>query len=109
MRARGDAEDEGFMFSQLSPAQIERLALLLEELGEAQQAVGKILRHGYASRDPRNGQQNTGALERELGDVLYAIQLLCDAGDVNQSLIDLAKRKKPERAEPYLHHQADGR
>lgn len=36
-------------FNQLSPAEAERLALLSEELGEAQQAIGKILRHGQPS------------------------------------------------------------
>ena len=41
-------------FNQLTPAEAERLALLLEELGEAQQAIGKILRHGYASTHPAN-------------------------------------------------------
>lgn len=34
-------------FNDLSNAELERLALLLEELGEAQQVIGKILRHGY--------------------------------------------------------------
>jgi hypothetical protein len=34
-------------FNSLTPAELERLSLLLEELGEAQQAIGKILRHGY--------------------------------------------------------------
>lgn len=34
-------------FNQLTNAQAERLHILLEELGEAQQAIGKILRHGY--------------------------------------------------------------
>ena len=37
-------------FNKLSAAEAERLALLLEELGEAQQAIGKILRHGYENR-----------------------------------------------------------
>lgn len=40
--------------NKLNDAQSERLALLLEELGEAQQAIGKILRHGYQSRTEPN-------------------------------------------------------
>lgn len=39
-------------FNGLTPAEAERLALLSEELGEAQQAIGKILRHGYDSSNP---------------------------------------------------------
>lgn len=34
-------------FNGLSPAEVERLALLAEECGEVIQTVGKILRHGY--------------------------------------------------------------
>ena len=33
-------------FNRLSPAEYERLAILAEEMGEAQQALGKIMRHG---------------------------------------------------------------
>ena len=32
--------------------EVERLAWLVEEMGEAQQAAGKILRHGYIGKDP---------------------------------------------------------
>ena len=95
----------------LNPAQAERLFYLLEELGEAQQAIGKILRHGYESRDPtkatptyddnRGGQdcwRNTSAtnretLARELGDVQRAINMLLEANDVssNEMKADVAK------------------
>ena len=32
-------------FNKLSDAETERLAILAEEMGEAQQAIGKIIRH----------------------------------------------------------------
>jgi hypothetical protein len=32
--------------NELSDAEVERLAILAEEMGEAQQCIGKILRHG---------------------------------------------------------------
>ena len=41
----------------LNDAEAERLAILLEEFGEAQQAVGKILRHGYESYDPSRDEE----------------------------------------------------
>jgi hypothetical protein len=44
-------------FNGLAPAETERLALLLEELGEAQQAIGKILRHGYESQATRKSRK----------------------------------------------------
>lgn len=40
-------------FNGLTPAEAERLALLLEELGEAQQAIGKILRQCSTSSTNR--------------------------------------------------------
>ena len=44
----------------LTLSRLERLALLLEELGEAQQVIGKILRHGYDSRHPDGGPSPKG-------------------------------------------------
>jgi NTP pyrophosphatase (non-canonical NTP hydrolase) len=60
-------------FNQLSPAEAERLAFLIEECGEVIQAASKVLRHGYESFDPtipiHERLTNRGALARELGDV----------------------------------------
>lgn len=91
----------------LSDQEAERLALLLEELGEAQQAIGKILRHGYESRNPHdpNAISNRHALERELGDVQYAIALIEYAGDVDGIAVNNARVAKAGRIGPYLHHQ----
>lgn len=94
-------------FNGLTPAEAERLALLLEEMGEAQQAIGKILRHGYASKNPHdpNGVTNRESLERELGDVRVAIDLLIDGGDIDGDEISLRYYKKQKTVRPYLHHQ----
>ena len=89
----------------LTLSRLERLALLLEELGEAQQVIGKILRHGYDSRHPDGGPDNAALLEMELGDVLAAIDLLVKAGDLDWGLIKDARQTKPVRLAPYLHHQ----
>ena len=67
----------------LTPAQSERLFCLLEEMGEAQQAIGKILRHGYESRDPSATNRET--LARELGDVQRAINMLLEAHDLSSA------------------------
>jgi hypothetical protein len=55
-------------FNQPTPAEHERLALMLEELGEAQQAIGKILRYGYEEYSPFDDMKTTNrvALEKEL-------------------------------------------
>jgi len=93
--------------NELTDAEIERLAVLLEEMGEAQQAIGKILRHGYESYNPvvNTGMTNRRELERELGDVRLAIQMLCEAGDVNDQGIEDRRYTKRDKIKLYLHYQ----
>lgn len=92
-------------FNKLTPAEHERLALLLEEMGEAQQVVGKILRHGYEVGHPNRSTTNREDLEKELGDAWHAMQRLCEAGDVNFNAINDHADAKAESVERYLHHQ----
>lgn len=92
-------------FNQLTDAQAERLALLAEELGEAQQAVGKILRHGYSGTHPDGGPTNKKALESELGDVKAAISLMTQSGDLLAESIHYSMFSKLQRVFRYMHHQ----
>jgi NTP pyrophosphatase (non-canonical NTP hydrolase) len=94
-------------FNELTPAEAERLALLSEEMGEAAQAIGKILRHGYESRSPLlpGSPTNRETLEREVGDVLCAMNLLTKAHDLDMAKIKEAKQGKEERVGRWLHHQ----
>lgn len=94
-------------FNELTPGQAERLALLLEELGEAQQAIGKILRHGYSSTNPivPDSPDNRAQLTKELGDVQCAIKLLCSAGDLEKPLIKTAAKSKLKSVIRWMHHQ----
>lgn len=91
-------------FNGLSPAEAERLAYLIEELGEAQQAVGKILRHGYDSHNPDAPQlgDNRTQLSKELVDVAGAIARMAAAGDVAAHILSGANPSKGHR---YMHHQ----
>jgi hypothetical protein len=93
--------------NELSDAQLERLAILAEEMGEAQQAIGKILRHGYESYNPvvDTGMTNRRELEREIAGVWVALEMIMDAGDVSRSgVIDRANVKK-QSIKRWLHHQ----
>lgn len=94
-------------FNGLTPDEAERLAILLEEMGEAQQAIGKILRHGYESTNPFDlcGFSNRQSLERELGDVRHAMIRLCEAGDLSKDQIHARAEAKREVIKPWLHHQ----
>ena len=91
-------------FNGLSPAEVERLALLIEECGEVTQAASKILRHGYESCHPASGIDNHTALESELGDLLFALGWLVGSGDIVRGRVDAAIRAKGDRVAPYLHH-----
>ena len=98
------------MFSNnLSPAEVERLALAAEEMGEAIQVICKILRHGLHSTHPGSGLRNQTLLEMELGDVLYAIDLLQLSGDVSSAGMDSGKEAKRLRVQQYLYHQREAR
>jgi NTP pyrophosphatase (non-canonical NTP hydrolase) len=96
-------------FNQLTPAQVERLALLAEEMGEAAQVIGKILRHGMDSSNPLDpaGATNRTLLEKELGDVRHAVKRLCEAGDIQGIAILKHADKKAVSVTRWLHHQAD--
>ena len=94
-------------FNNLTPAEAERLALLLEEMGEAAQVIGKILRHGYESYHPDdpNGPSNRTLLEKELGDVLAAIKLMDNADDIQWAVLTQRRIEKQIKVRRFLHHQ----
>ena len=94
-------------FNALTEGEQERLSILLEELGEAQQCIGKILRHGYESYNPvvDTGMTNRRELERELGDIYAAIQMLIDKRDVNEIGIKWRMGEKQKSIKQWLHHQ----
>jgi NTP pyrophosphatase (non-canonical NTP hydrolase) len=98
-------------FNRLNPAEDERLTLLAEECAEVIQAIMKIKRHGYESCDPtevvQEGQWRTAnrqLLEKELGDVTYAMHLMLARKDVRATAILEASRQKQIKIAPYLHH-----
>jgi NTP pyrophosphatase (non-canonical NTP hydrolase) len=96
-------------YNLLSAGQVERLALLAEELGEVQQAVGKILRHGLYSWNPTvvGSQSNLESLERELGDVMCAMGLLSDKGDIDRNAVWASAERKRAKVGTYMHHQRE--
>ena len=93
-------------FNKLTPSQAERLALLLEECGEAVQAVGKILRHGYGSCHPDiTTCNNKEDLEKEIGHIKCAMGFLYENGDIQEERVDEYWLKKQFEIRKYLHHQ----
>lgn len=96
-------------FNNLTPAEHERLVILNEECAEVQQAISKILRHGYESTNPTipDSETNREALERELGDLFHAARRLIGCADVHGGLIEERAQSKPRHILPYLHHQPE--
>lgn len=80
--------------------------MLSEEMGEAIQAIGKVLRHGYDSRHPDGGPTNKESLERECGDVRHAMIRLCASGDLDKQRIHDCADIKAKTVSKYLHHSA---
>lgn len=101
------AIDQFHPFNELDVGEAERLALLLEEAGEVVQAIGKVLRHGYENYNPDDPARTTNreSLERELGDMAAAIQMMTERRDLNSAFIRHCQRKKLDKVGKYLHHQ----
>lgn len=95
-------------FNRLSPAELERLAVLGGELNEAAGVVAKILRYGYEASNPFDPKSETNreALERELGDVANGIRMLCVSGDVVPERIQAWADEKQRTINQWLHHQS---
>ncbi len=91
-------------FNKLTPAELERLAILAEECGEVIQIIGKIQRHGYESKHPDGGDCNGELLEQEVGDLICAINLMISNDDLRPSEIRLGAEEKANRIRKYLHH-----
>lgn len=87
-------------------AQHERLSVLVEELGEVQQVIGKILRHGIDSFNPLDASEETNRtkLEKELADVNLMVLHMIDHGDVDVNNINEYTEKKVDKINRWLHH-----
>ncbi len=95
----------------LSPAEVERLVLLIEESGEIIQAATKILRHGYESTHPdKPHRTNRMDLEKEIGHFNIALVLMTQSIvedgtiDLNLEHINNSEYEKSLSISKYLHH-----
>jgi len=89
----------------LTRADIERLAVLAEECGEVAKAVSKVLRHGYKGASPFGGPNHKVTLEREMGNVRAAIDMMITAGDVRGGDVQHWRCSKRANGWKYMHHQ----
>jgi hypothetical protein len=89
----------------LSEADKERLAILIEEAAEVQQIACKILRHGWGSYNPFDEKKtsNRRLLEKEIGDFWFAVELMIGYEDLNRPAINLFMEEKKKKIKEYLH------
>lgn len=93
-------------FNELTPDELERLAILAEEAAEVQQIVMKIIRHGYSSHNPFDEKKlsNRKLLEIELGHLQYIGQQMAYKKDIDNFRVNLSSAEKAKSIKKYLHH-----
>lgn len=99
--------------SVLQGDQIELLAILHEELAEAGQVISKILRHGYQSHNPVDPNvvnvdgepfpNNRDLLEKEIGHVFNAINMMVKAAEIEPKNIESYAIAKAQSIGKWLH------
>jgi NTP pyrophosphatase (non-canonical NTP hydrolase) len=78
----------------------EILDILQEECAEVIQEVSKCRRFGIDSRHP-DGHLHRDHLEQEIGDVMFMIELLHEAGVVSEEGLQRAWQRKEEKLRKY--------
>lgn len=92
-------------FNKLTHAESERLAVLVEECGEVVQIGMKILRHGYESCHPNSEETNREDLEKEIGHIQAAYEMMTKAGDISTIETHNSAFIKSQKIAKWLHHQ----
>jgi len=88
-------------------AEVERLDILIEECAEVIIAVSAIKRFGYESKNPELlaiACTNREVLTREMGDVMNAMNLVMDNGDVDPMAVIDRSAKKAVNIKKWLKH-----
>lgn len=97
----------GMVHGDLSPAQVERLVMLIERCGEVAVVAGKVLRFGYAGTSPRTGLPNQMVLERKIGGALAMIDLMARREDVRLREVRTTRDWSCEHLGDWAIHQGD--
>lgn len=82
--AKCDALRDGQTLSGLSPAEVERLALLVMAAGKLSAEAAKVVLYGWGSPSPCTGRPAYVDVERGMGRLAAAAELMAEAGDVRE-------------------------
>lgn len=92
----------------MDKSEMERLAILSEEMGEVQHLIGKILRFGYASTHPDTPLvTNKDRLTEEVGDMIGSLILMDIKGDLNYKELFEQATRKLKKLKKYTFHQGE--
>jgi len=93
--------------NQLKPIQLERLSILSEECSEVIKEINKIIRHGPNSYHPEDRDKitNVQRLEKELGDIQAAKELLAEIDFINLDHVEQYAKLKKELIGQWLHYK----
>lgn len=91
----------------LTPAEMERLAVLGKECGDLVRAVGNVLVGGWETVAHGAERTNRVALEKEIGHVRASVGLLLDADDARLGEIQRWQRSKRAALAKWTRHQAE--
>lgn len=90
----------------VTPPQRERISKFGEEMSEAGQVLGKINLHGWTPTSFENiTYDNRGDLEREIGDILAAIDLMAVGGDIDMKKVQEFREAKRKTITRYMQYQ----
>ncbi len=93
----------------LDDAQKERLAILAGECAEVIEIITKIERHGYENYHPSNRRvTNRQLLQKELGHLLNAFDLMLSSEDVDILAIHGERERKSKEIRQWLRFQPTG-
>lgn len=100
--------DKPIQCDPLTPAEEERLKVLIEECADLTRAASKALRFGWAPVSVRDGMVfgNRQAVAEQVGNLRAAITIIYDADFIDfWRVVDEAERAKTERLKRYTYHQ----
>lgn len=90
----------------LTPAEAERLACLVDAASDVLKAVAKVQRHGYASvnEDQREFISNRDQLQAKVGEMEFILQMMADLGDISGAAAFRYHTAKGHSINAALHH-----
>lgn len=83
----------------------ELLLILMEECNEVSQRSSKAQRFGAREIQQGQGENNIQRLSKELGELLYVVDMLRERGLIDDASVEAGRQHKKEQLKKYLQNQ----